>query len=591
MRSRIFMVLFALPFFSIGVWMVWSIGSTFHDAWSMRAWAAVPARVLEGGYETRSGDDSDTYEAYARYAYRYDGRNYEGSRVGLSTGADNLGDYQVDTGRMLGSAAAGNRTITVFVDPAAPERSVIDRTVRWGLVGFKSIFVLLFGGFGLGLLIYAIRGAGGARAAPVATPDKPWLAKPEWQSAEIRSSSRVAMFVAWGFAAVWNLISAPLPFAIHEEVLQKHNYPALIGLLFPFIGVGLIIWALRRTLEWRRFGAVPLSMDPYPGAIGGHVGGSLELPLTCDASTPFQVTLTNLHSYVSGSGKNRSRREQAKWQDRQVAHVEGTGTGTRISFRFDVPDDLPASDASPAGEAYYLWRLNVSADLEGIDIDRDYEIPVYPTGERTRRLSEVSLEQARVAQARLDAEAIRGLVRSSFDAAGRALLYPAGRNVGPGGGAALFGSVFFAAGWFLFTRESEAFIGGAFLFVGGVILLSGLYQVANSLRVYQAGDRLLTERRVLGIVVRRQAMRKSDISGFLKKSSMQSQAGGKHTMYYKVLAVGRDGRQMVVGEGFRGAGQADSAIRFVAREFGITAGAEPVSGAAEAGRNFLAQDA
>jgi len=256
-----------------------------------------------------------------------------------------------------------------------------------------------------------------------------------------------------------------------------------------------------------------------------------------------------------------------------------------------VPEGLAASDANPDSDDYFLWRLNVSAQVEGIDLDRDYEIPVYPTAQRSSGLSQVSLDEARIAQSKLDAVAIRALMRTSFDAAGRAMLYPAGRNLGTGGGASLFGAVFFAAGWFLLTRASEAFMGAAFLIVGGVILLSGLYQLGNSLRVYQSGDRLLTERRLLGVAVRRQGMRSSEITGFRKQSTMQSQSGGKHTMYYKVLAVARDGRQMVVGEGFRGASQADSAIGYIAREFGLDAAMQPEEGDVDPGRNFLGQDA
>ena len=66
-KGRVFVTLFALPFFAVGAWMLVSIGSLFHDAWRMQGWEPVPAQLLAAGYETRSGDDSDTYEAYARY--------------------------------------------------------------------------------------------------------------------------------------------------------------------------------------------------------------------------------------------------------------------------------------------------------------------------------------------------------------------------------------------------------------------------------------------------------------------------------------------------------------------------------------------
>ena len=32
-----------------------------------------------------------------------------------------------------------------------------------------------------------------------------------------------------------------------------------------------------RTPEWRRFGAAPALLDPFPGAIGGNVGGVIDV--------------------------------------------------------------------------------------------------------------------------------------------------------------------------------------------------------------------------------------------------------------------------------------------------------------------------
>ena len=57
MKGKILGSLFALPFAGVGVWMLWSISSTFYAAWQMHDWTPVPAQLTSAGYETRSGDD------------------------------------------------------------------------------------------------------------------------------------------------------------------------------------------------------------------------------------------------------------------------------------------------------------------------------------------------------------------------------------------------------------------------------------------------------------------------------------------------------------------------------------------------------
>ena len=254
MKGRILISLFALPFFGVGVWMLWSVSSTFYDAWQMQNWALVEARLITAGYETHSGDDSDTYEAYARYTYSYGGGIYTGDRVGIASGGDNIGDYQTDTGNALSALLARSQPVTVRVNPENPSQSIIDPTVRWGLLGFKSIFLFVFGGVGLGLLIFTWRARKEKDASLAQYQDAPWLINDAWQTPTIRSSSKATMWAAWAFAAFWNLISSVTPFLAYREVTENQNYLALIALLFPLVGIGLITWAVRRTLEWRRFG-------------------------------------------------------------------------------------------------------------------------------------------------------------------------------------------------------------------------------------------------------------------------------------------------------------------------------------------------
>ncbi len=569
MKGKIFLFLFALPFFGVGVWMGYSISTHLFEAREMQHWAPVQATLSAAGYETHPGDDSYTYEAFAHYHYSYGGQDFSANRVAITDGADNIGDYQQNLGRRLENAMARGQAVVVYVNPEQPSESIIDPSLRWGLLGFKAIFFFVFGGVGLGLMIYVLRAPKEKDLTAPQYADTPWLANDAWQGGVIRSNSKSTMWFVWGFAAVWNLISAPLPFVVYEEYVDKGNTLALIGLLFPLVGAGLLWWAISRTLEWRHFGPAPVTLDPFPGSIGGHTGGTIDVNMPYDPAARFSITLTSLHSYVSGSGDSRSRKENAKWQDTQVAHSTTGPKRTRLSFRFDVPQGLNESDADQSEDSYDLWRLNLKAELPGTDIDRDYEIPVYATGEQSRQLSGFAIDEAKSEQRQIDLGVIRKLVKLSQGTGGKSMLYPIGRNLYSGISGCLFGGVFTAVGWFLLAHEGHIIMGGIFGLIGVVILASSLYFLLNSLEISQEGSHLKIVRRILGIPVSAGKMRRSDFVRFEKKSSMSTQSGGRHVMHYTLRAVDQIGQRLVVGEGFKGASQADAAAEFIAREFGL----------------------
>ncbi len=569
MKAKLVATLFSLPFLGVGLWMLWSISSTLYDAARMRDWQPVEARLLSAGHHTRRGDESDTYEAYAEFTYKVGGRTFRGNRVTITGGGDNIGDYQRDIGRRLAAALAAGEPITVYVDPEDPGSAIIDRGVRWGLVGFKSIFVFVFGGVGAGILYAVTRRRPQREPSDPAVAGAPWLLKDDWQSATLRSGSRARMWAAWAIAALWNAISAPLWFVAWQEITARDNWLALLALLFPLVGIGLIAWALGCTREWRRFGNAPLTLDPFPGAIGGHVGGSIDLALPFDPSARFEVTLTAIHSYMSGSGEDRSRRESAEWQDTRLAHAEPGGHGTRLSFRFDVPDGLDESDAVRDGDSYRLWRLNLCAELPGSDLDRDYDIPVYATGARSASLPERALGATAAGQEALTASRMLERFRATQTAGGTRLEFPMGRHTGSALGGAVIGSAFAVGGWFLWTEAGSPLFGIVFGGVGGLIALACLYLLLNSLEVFQDGTDIVSVRRLLGLPVRRRRLARDHIARLRHESKLQSQSGGKHVMHYTLYAVGPDGSEIVVGEGFRGAGEAQAAARFFAERFGL----------------------
>ena len=55
------------------------------------------------------------------------------------------------------------------------------------------------------------------------------------------------MWAAWGFALFWNAISGITPFIAYREIVENDNYLALVALVFPLVGIGLLVWAIRRT--------------------------------------------------------------------------------------------------------------------------------------------------------------------------------------------------------------------------------------------------------------------------------------------------------------------------------------------------------
>ena len=566
MKARIFLALFALPFAAVGVWMAWSVGSTLHSAWQMSDWVTTEAHLTAGDYKTNSGD-SDTYEAYAEYAYTWNGQTYTGSRVSIASGADNIGDYQQDFGRELQRAADSGQPVTVYVNTENPAEAILDPGIRWGLLGFKMIFVIVFGGVGFGLLIGIFMAEPEKDSSDPAFTDTPWLLNDDWQTNEIRSGSKSAMWGAWLFAILWNAISSFVPFALVGE-LQDGNYIALIGLLFPLVGIGLLVWAIRRTLEWRRFGPSPVLLDPFPGSIGGHVGGTIELNLPFDPDTEFRLTLTNISSYMSGSGDDRSRREKALWQDAIIAHAERGGRGTRLTFRFEVPDELQASDAEQ-DDSYIIWRLNLAADLPGTDLDRDFELPVYATAQESRFLKGLAIERAKAAQSTFDLQEVRKLVNLSHEPTGKRLLFPMGRFFSGALGGIIMGAIFVGSGWFLFAHGEARIFGSIFGVIGALLTIGFFYMMFNSLEVRQTPSGIRTVRRLLGIPVRSTDLARSNIATLIKKSTMQSHSGTKHTIYFSIYALDRIGNKFKLGDGFKGESQANAALEFIGREFGI----------------------
>ena len=121
-------------------------------AMAMRSWVEVPAVIESVNLEESEGEDSTTYKISATYTYDYAGRTYSGNRVGIDEGFDNIGPYHHRMYARLSQQEVSKESATCYVDPERPERAILDRNLRWGMLAFKAIFALLFGGAGIGIM-------------------------------------------------------------------------------------------------------------------------------------------------------------------------------------------------------------------------------------------------------------------------------------------------------------------------------------------------------------------------------------------------------------------------------------------------------
>jgi len=555
--GRVVLFLFGTPFALVGFGMLFlAVIPNIYDWVRMHSWTPVGAQLLSANLKSHRGDKSTTYEVIASYRYRYNGIEYTGNRVGISEKSDNIGDWHQRTY----SRIRAMNPMRVWVNPGDPREAVFDRDLRWAKLGFYMIFVLVFGGAGVGIIWFALR-------KPVEIPEgiPLWQGNPAWSNNLIRSNAKAGLWGIWVFAAFWNLISSPVIFAVPGE-WAKGNHPILIALLFPLVGMGMIIYAVMKTREWRRFGPTPLQLDPFPGSIGGDVGGTIQINQTLPGRVIANVQLSCVYVYSRGSGKNRETVHDVQWQDQQRVRVEPGLRGSQIKFRFSTPEDLPSSQVKSM--PYYEWTLEVSCDIPGADLSRTFEIPVFDNGsQRQSMVRPLSVENAPGTPIVPDS-----VMRQSQTAQGLRLYFPLFRALGSGIIVTLVGGVFAGIAWvFAFggMRHPPPLIFPiVFGPLGLLALLGGLYMLGNSLTVVANSNGIQVTRRVFGFpfnwYIPVANIRSIDIA-----KGMQSSQGNSSTLYYTLKVHTSMGRKVTVAESLPGASAARTVMMQIKTACGI----------------------
>ncbi|MCF6225109.1 MAG: DUF3592 domain-containing protein [Xanthomonadales bacterium] len=459
------MTLFAAVFFLGGLVPGGMALMNIYKVVDARNWIATPSTILSTELITQRGDDSDTYKVIARYSYQFNGQNFNNDQVGFSKGSDNIGSYHQDAYRELNRYRNQQNAFTAWVNPDNPAEAVLFKTVRWPLVAFKVLFMLIFSGAGAGFYFYGkynLKREDQVRELQQQYPEAPWKWRPQWQQNQLQSQSGAIRWFATIFAVFWNLISSPIWFIIPQE-LASGNTIVLVAVLFPLVGIGMAVWATQLWRQHYRFGNSVLILKRVPIDLGGQLRANLQLPADVPVGSELNIRLDCIRKTTTRSGNKTSTHESILWQTDQRIVVTDAGTYRLVPIRFQLPSDQPETN-DPTGKNSVFWRMDISSDIPGIDYQASFELPVFDTG----YVAELNSADESVASLKAETGAAGDPTRSGAIINGGVYHFPAARHKSLIFGLFIVGLVFGGIGTAIII-SGRTWFGGMFTLVGVLI--------------------------------------------------------------------------------------------------------------------------
>jgi hypothetical protein len=379
--------------------------------------------------------------------------------------------------------------------------------------------------------------------------------RPDWASGVASTAGRKELRVLWLAAAIMNTLGLPVGWM---ALFGDTDLPVYLQVMLPaftLLGLHILFVAVRDSFRWRRFGRLEMTLDPLPGSIGGHVGGSLELPLHRAAVADFRVLLMCIRDRLVKTKDGSSRSESVEWGQETLPEAGRSGSGVQLRYTFQVPDGLPPSE-EPSDD-YHKWVVRVQADVPGADLDQVFEVPVLlvdpPLEAREPALSEATAADVGVLSPRV--------VRVHRRRGGLTLSFPAGRGGVGGLMLLIFGAVFAGGGVFAFVSTSDtgaggliaavvAGFGGFFLLifggVGALMMLLGLYSLVNSLVVEIRNGKVVTRRSFF--LPFKRTTRVEDVQKIEMDVHSRVGQGAKASSHMRIRAFVRGGRRIPLGD-------------------------------------------
>jgi hypothetical protein len=358
---------------------------------------------------------------------------------------------------------------------------------------FLCLFGLVFCAIGLGVMsagVFASKFQKKARALQAAHPDEPWLWRADWAAGKIVSSTKAARIGAWVIAIFWNLALSAVFCSAWKTGTLRGAAPVIL-LVLSAVGILLLVWAIRVTARWRKFGASTFKMLTIPGVVGGQLSGAIETSGKVRPRDGFLLRLVCFERIHTGSGDNSSTTETILWEQKRTETkdlLEGDPRRSGIPVLFHIPSDVRESDYRIPSDKI-IWRLEVKASVPGVNYSAKFEVPVFRTAASVADVPDI---QDSAEPFQLPPRS-RVTVRTLPDGATE-FYFPAARNPGVIGGLAFFTTIWTGVIWLMLSHSAPL----PFAIIFGTI---DFFLIVALLNLLTKSSRVIVD--ALGITVRK----------------------------------------------------------------------------------------
>ncbi len=436
---------------------------------------------------------------------------------------------------------------------------------------FWLLFGLIFSGVGFGLIYGTIQGGKileRRSRVQAEHPTEPWLWREDWAAGKVNSKTRGSMIGGWIFAILWNLISIPIPFFVFPLAAKQKNPGAYFILLFPAVGVFLLVSAIRKTIAFLEFGKTYFEMASVPGVVGRELKGQIQARFPHSPDHGVHLRLSCAHRVTTGSGNSQSTRETILWRDDadlSSGQLFPGPNGTTIPVFFRIPFDAQQTEKRGSRDEI-VWVLEALAEVPGVDYHDIFEVPVFRTQQTPTEADAETFASFTPVQTSSRPQVTT--IQVSDTAQGTEFYFPAARNKSFALSTTMFMLIFGAITYFLMRHAPFIFplVFGSFsalLWYINLKLWLGTSRVVIGAGEVSVKSGLLGGGRVRVIPL-------SDVASFNDRITSQ-QGGATGVPYYDIELTLRDGKKITVGRNVRDKHEAEWLVQQMQRLAGVQA--------------------